>query len=466
MTGRRMAVEDSLWLTLDRPENQMVVTSLLWTTAEVDPDRLRDLVRARVLDPHPVLRRRPVVHGGPLRWAAWVDDPDFDLARHLVVVPAPGGGSRAALRRFVGEQRSTPLDPAHPMWRIHLLQGYQGGSALVVRMHHSIADGIRSTELLLGLLDPPDGEPRALPARVGRPDRLHPLPGRRVGPVATLLNTAVGMLTVGLWTNPRSALEGSPGIAKAVAWSEPLPLPALKAVAERTGTTVNDVCAALVCGALARHLVETPGARPLAPGDDRIGWMVPVNLLPAGRTPQAELGNHFALVLVPLPHGPAAFRDRLRDVHRAVSRIRDSWEPEVTYALSQAIALSPTPVGTLANRFFGAKAVGVLTNVPGPRTTMTLAGAPVAGVVGWAPTSMRQALTVTIFSYAGQVTIGFGTDPAVVPDADALVTALHAEWRQALVEVGVPGGDQAAEGPERDAAGPAPGTTTTPTAGG
>ena len=66
------------------------------------------------------------------------------------------------------------------------------------------------------------------------------------------------------------------------------------------------------------------------------------------------------------------------------------------------------------NRFFGAKGVGVLTNVPGPRTPMTLAGAPVAGVVGWAPTSMRQALTVTIFSYAGQVVIGFGTDCAVL----------------------------------------------------
>ena len=107
----------------------------------------------------------------------------------------------------------------------------------------------------------------------------------------------------------------------------------------------------------------------------------------------------------------------------------------------------------------------MLTNVPGPRTTMDLAGAPVAGVVGWAPTSMNQALTVTIFSYAGQVTIGFGTDPAVVPDADALVTALHAELRQALVEVGVPGGDQAPEGPERYAAGPAPGTTIPTTSG-
>lgn len=433
-----MAVEDSFWLTLDRPENTMAVTSLLWTTGEVDPDRFRALVRERLVDPYPVLRQRPEIHGGPLRWATWVDDPDFDLSRHVVVHPASGALDRAALQRFVGEQRSTPLDPAHPMWRFHLLQGYEGGSAVVFRFHHSIADGIRSTQLLMGMLDPLDGEAPGMAARVGRHGLAHPHPKRGMRPLDTLLNTAVAVLTLGLWNNPRTALEGRPGIAKAVAWSDPLPLPELQDVAARTGSTINDVCAALVCGALARHLERGPGGHPLPPDDDRIAWMVPVNLRPPEDRPPPELGNHFALVLVPLPHGRMAFQDRLRAVHRAVARIRDSWEPEVTYALSRAIALSPAPVGTAVNRFFGAKGVGVLTNVPGPRTAMALAGVPVARVVGWAPTSMRQALTVTIFSYAGQVTIGFGTDLAVVPDADALVAGLHEEFASALADVGVP----------------------------
>ncbi len=426
-----MPVEDSFWLTLDRPENLMAVTSLLWTSEPVDPGRLRALVQARLLDRHPVLRQRPVVHRGPLRWASWVDDPAFDLDRHLVVRPAPGGGDRAALQRFVGEQRGTPLDPAHPMWRLYLLQGAGGGSALVCRFHHSLADGIRATQLLLGLLDPLDGAAPELSARVGR---ARPLPtgSGPAGAVGTLLNTLVSVLTVGLWTNPRTVLEGRPGAAKAVAWSDPVPLDRLKAVAARTGTTLNDVCTALVCGALARHLASAPGSGPLPPGDDRVAWMVPVNLAPPGPLPPRELGNHFALVLVPLPHGPAGFPDRLAAVHRAVARIRDSWEPALTYAISRGIALSPTPVGTALNRFFGAKAVGVLTDVPGPRRRMALAGAPVTGMVGWAPTSMRQALTVTIFSYAGAVTFGFGTDRAVVPDADALVTALRQELAAAL----------------------------------
>lgn len=438
MNRRRMPVEDSFWLTLDRPENLMVVTSLLWTSEEIDPDALRAVVTSRMLEAHPVLRQRPEISGGPLRRASWVDDPDFDLDRHLVVGDAPGGGDRVALQRFVGEQRATPLDPAHPMWRMHLLQGYQGGSAVVFRFHHSIADGIRATQLMMRLLDPIDGTTAALSARVGRSRPLHTTRGR-AGQLVTALNSAVNALTLTLWVNPRSALEGRPGVAKGVAWSDPIPLAELKGMARRTGTTLNDVCAALVCGALARHLEELPGRYRLRPGDDRVAWMIPVNLEPPGELPPPELGNRFALVLVPLPHGAASFGARLREVHKAVSRIRDSWEPALTYALSRVIALSPTPVGTAVNRYFGAKAVGVLTDVPGPRTPMALAGAPVTGVVGWAPTSMRQALTVTIFSYAGQVTIGFGTDPEVVPDPDDLVAALRAELAAALAETGADG---------------------------
>jgi hypothetical protein len=45
----------------------------------------------------------------------------------------PDAGDRDALQQFVAEQRSSLHDPAHPMWRRHLLQGYGGGSSLVTR---------------------------------------------------------------------------------------------------------------------------------------------------------------------------------------------------------------------------------------------------------------------------------------------------------------------------------------------
>jgi WS/DGAT/MGAT family acyltransferase len=425
---RRIPAEDSFWLELDRPENLMVVTSLMWTSEEIDPDRLRAVVRERLLDRFPVFRQHPSVHAGLVRRGSWIDDPDFDLDRHLVVRPMPAPGDRTALQEFVGQERATPLDPAHPMWRMYLLQGYQGGSAVVTRFHHSIADGIRSTQVMLGLLDPLDGARPGFTARVGRRGAVR---ASRL-PLATVLNTAVSVLKIALWTNPPTPLAGRPGREKSVAWTEPVPLDTLKEIAVLTGTTVNDVCTALVSGAVARYLARTPGAHPLSPADDEVAWMVPVNLEPPGGEPAPELGNHFALVLVPLPHGQVSFADRLAAVHRRMARIRESWEPGLTFALSQAIALSPTPLGTVVIRLLAAKAVGVLTDVPGPRTPMALAGAPVAGVVGWAPTSARQALTVTIFSYAGGVTVGFGADRSIVPDVDALVTAFDEELADVL----------------------------------
>ncbi len=439
MTGRRMAAADSFWLELDRPDNLAVVTSLMWTTTEIDPDRLREVLRTRMVDPFPVMRRRPEMHDGLVHRGSWLDDPDFDLDRHLLVRPMPGTGDRAALEAFVGQVRATPLDPAHPMWRMYLLQGYEGGSAVVTRFHHSLADGVRSTQLMLSLLEPLDGELPGLAARVGRPGPVPTGPGG-AHLIPRLLNTAVGVAELALWGNPRTALEGRTSIGKTVAWTDPVPLDVLKGIARRTGTTVNDVCTTLVAGAMARYLHARPG--PPAPGDSGLAWMIPVNLEPAHRELPADLGNHFALVLLVLPHGAAAFPDRLAEVHRRMARIRNSHEPVVTMALARTLALLPTGLGTAFMRFFASKAVGVLTNVPGPRTAMALAGAPVAGVVGWAPTSGQQALTVTVFSYAGGVTFGFGTDTAVVPDPGELVALLGDELADAVSTAGPPEGHE------------------------
>ena len=431
MARRRIAPQDSFWLELDRPENLMVPTSLVWTAETVDPDAFREVLLERLIERFPVFRRRPEMRRGLLRGGTWVDDQEFDLDRHLVVQPAPGGGARRALEDFVGEQRSVPLDPAHPLWRVHLLQGYQGGSAVVLRYHHAMADGIRLTQVMIGLLDPVDGEPVTLSARVGRSTPLNLFRGV-AEPALAAMRTAASVVKIGLWTNPPSALEGQPGIAKTAAWSDPVPLGKIKDVAHRTGTTVNDVCVTLVAGAMARYLAASPSDHRLAAGDDDVAWMVPVNLEPPGRELPRELGNHFALVLAVLPHGPASFADRLSEVHSRMARIRGSWEPGITFALSRGLAVSPALLGGTAVRILAAKAVGVLTNVPGPQEPMALAGARVVGAVGFAPTSDRQAITACIFSYAGEVTFGFGTDRAVIPDAGALVTALDAEVRAAL----------------------------------
>ncbi|HXV93557.1 MAG TPA: WS/DGAT domain-containing protein [Pseudonocardia sp.] len=458
---RPIPPQDGLWLLLDRPTNLLVITSVMWTAEPVDPERLRAGIEERLLGRYPVFRQRPVLHEGAVRTGYWEDDPDFDLDRHLVVRPMPAPGTRAALQRFVGEQLGVPLDRDRPLWTIQLLQGYGSGSAVVQRFHHAIADGIRLTQVMLGILDPLTAGEQEPAARVGTSGPVHdgehlsvlassvargfgggPLlgaasavtsllprsvrPGRLLDAVAetgtTLLNTAGSTVKIAAWANPRSALSGTPGVEKSAVWGDPAPLPVLAGIARATGTSVGDVCAALVAGAVSRYLAGR------GDGDARdLAWMVPVNLEPFDRALPPELGNHFALVIAVLPHEPVGFRDRLAEVHRRLARIRDSYEPALTYALARGIALGPTGVGTRASDLLAAKAVGVLTNVPGPRAPMAIAGARVDGVVGWAPCSGPQVVTACVFSYAGQVTVGFGTDRRVVPDPENLVAAFDAE---------------------------------------
>jgi len=492
---RRMPAQDSLWLSLDRPENLMVVTSVLWTESPIDPARLRSVVSDRLLAKYPVYLQRAVRRGGPARTITWETDVGFDLNDHLVVCELPAPGDRETLQDFVAARRGEPLDPKHPLWTIDLLQGYRGGSAVVCRTHHSMADGIRLTQVLFGLLDPVGQDEAALPVKVGGTGpRRDPVaqPVARVGAsllralgaagtklqdraarINPLLETAVAVPVLGATTmvglagaaagfassalsgGPRRVVDaaatsattvwhsvrgtgdllgpstatglwdGEPGVEKTASWGDPLPLEELARIGHETGTTVNDVCTALVAGALDRYLAARHETH-TEPSD--VGWLIPVSLSSFDEELPATLGNHFSLVLAQLPLGRRNFAERLAVVHRRVARIRDSYEPILTFGLQYAAAQSPAPLGTLLSRYFAGKAVGVLTNVPGPRTRMALAGAPVDGIVGWAPCSGRQAITICMFSYAGQVRFGFGTDRKLIPDPDALVVALAAEF--------------------------------------
>lgn len=213
----------------------------------------------------------------------------------------------------------------------------------------------------------------------------------------------------------RTAWSGTPGVAKGASFAPPIPLDDVKKIGNATATTVNDVLMATVSGTLTRYLREHGD-----PDLDEVMWMVPVSVKPAEAEPSGELGNHFAIVALRMPLGIDDVRTRLAAVHESMERIKRSDEALLTYTIQRAIAQAPTPVATGLTNYFANKAVGVLTNVPGPRQPMTLAGTTVDGVLGWAPCSGDQPMTICMFSYNGEVAVGFGTDAGLVPDGERL----------------------------------------------
>jgi hypothetical protein len=155
--------------------------------------------------------------------------------------------------------------------------------------------------------------------------------------------------------------------------------------------------------------------------------MVPFNLRSLDDPIPDELGNDFALILLELPVGEVAPAERLREVSSRMEAIKDSREAPIAYGLVGAIGLTPPWIEDRLIGFFTDKASLVVTNVPGPRERLGFAGVPVEGVLVWAPCSGSLGMTVSIFSYAGEVTVGFMVDTALFADPEPLTRAYERE---------------------------------------
>ena len=209
--------------------------------------------------------------------------------------------------------------------------------------------------------------------------------------------------------------------AHRVGWSAPLDLWRVKHAAHALGATVNDVLVGAVTGALAAHL----GADGEVP--DEVHALVPFNLRPLDEALPRELGNRFGLVLLALPVGVTDPVLRTIEVKRRMDAIKHGHEGPISYGILDLMGRTPAPVEGLLIDYFTAKGSMVLTNVPGPRRALSVAGTPLGGVLVWAPCSGSVGMSISIFSYAGKVTIGFLTDAGLVPDPQALADAARAE---------------------------------------
>jgi WS/DGAT/MGAT family acyltransferase len=423
---------DAAWLHMDRPTNLMVINSVLLFDAPVDWDRVRQITQERLVDRYPRFRQRVVENGLPLGPPRWEDDPDFSLEHHVHhrALPAPGDG--AALQEFVADLMIQPLDRNRPLWHMYVVDGFGGGAAMITRMHHCIADGISLARVMLSLTEstPEAGiEPlRTAPRHRSRLGLLGPV-ARTVTSPSRVVNLAGGLIRDGatavrLLLTPadaRTALKGDPGISRRVAWTPPLPLDEIKAIAHANDATVNDVLLAAISGGLRHYLESRDG--PVA----EVQAMVPFNLRPLDEPVPRELGNRFGLVFLPLPVGTSGAGSRLREVHKRMQEIKDSRDGAVSYGLLSLTGLTPEPVERRIIDLFTAKGTAVMTNVPGPREPVYFAGTPVRTVLVWAPTSGHIGMSVSIFSYRGEVTIGLLVDAAHVEDPEQILELTELE---------------------------------------
>ncbi len=150
---RRLTPADAVWLYSEWEGNHQTVSSLMWLDREIDPADYRELIQTRMVDKYPTFHQRIRKSRNPLFMPYWEDDPEFSLDNHIEVIQLPAPGDKAALQALVSEQRSLLLDQDRPLWKVYLIQGYEGRTAVHTRIQHSIGDGWALVRLVLSLAD-------------------------------------------------------------------------------------------------------------------------------------------------------------------------------------------------------------------------------------------------------------------------------------------------------------------------
>lgn len=453
----RMSPVDTAWLRMDRATNLMMIVGVIVFDCRTDFKRLRNTVESRLVERYRRFRQCAVAE---VAGAWWQDDPAFDLDFHLRRRSLPAQAGKRELQALASELAVQPLDPGKPLWCFDLIEEYGGGSAMVVRIHHCIADGIALVGVILSLTDTsPQAAPQKRSAAKVRAAAEEPA-GGMLEFLADTLGSAVSMGSelgskalqlasdpdrlsvygrhgIGLLTelakllampaDSPTSLKGKTGMAKRVAWSELIPLPEVKALGKALGCSVNDILLSAVAGALRAYFVQ----KGESVRDVEVRAMIPVNLRSARH--EGTLGNRFGLGTLSLPVHEANPFARLFLVRQRMNELKGSYQPPLTLALLGAVGIAPKLVQQQFLDILAAKASTVMTNVPGPRQPLYLAGSRLDELMFWVPQSGDIGIGVSILSYNDNVQFGLITDRNFVPDPETIAPLFAAEFEKMLL---------------------------------
>ncbi len=409
-------------------------------------DRLERVARSM-----PMFRQRvvPTIPPAPPRW---VYDPDFDLRYHLRRIIAPHPGTLETVLEMARRAEMSVFDHARPMWTATLVEELEdGGAALVVMMHHSLADGIGGMQIASLVFDvqpePADLGPLPLVPEapdLGRFDAVRHAVEYDASLVRRLARTATvggAKLVVGGVRAPRATLrsvwETSTSVYRTVRpineTASPImqdrrlirelavhdvPMSGLKAAGKRADGTLNDAFLAGVTAGLRRYH-ERHGALV-----DELMVTMPISIRAPG---DAEGGNRITLMRIPLPVGLADPVERMREIHQRAGAARQ----EPSLKLTQDIAGS---LNLLPRWYIGAilRHVDFLaSNVPGMPVPVWVGGAAVTMQYAFGPT-IGAAVNVTLITYRDTCALGINADSGAIPDLPLFLECLVAGFDEVL----------------------------------
>ncbi|MCF6385776.1 wax ester/triacylglycerol synthase family O-acyltransferase [Mycobacterium sp. MBM] len=386
-------------------------------------------------------RLRQVVRRHPLDLTApsWADDPQLDLAHHIRRAALPHPGTDAELFQFTAEAMESRLDRERPLWQCWIIEGLSEGRwAMLMKLHHCIADGISTMHLLTGLCDagtaptyvdairptadtgdPAPAAPTLDPLRWAR-SAWNTASAVTSGTVKTLTG-AIEIVDSLLRTGPRSPLNGPVTTMRRYS-AVRVPLAGALSVCQAFEVTLNDVALAAITDSFRAALLR----RGEQPRSDSLRTLVPVSVRSGDAADQT--GNRVSVMLPYLPVDEPDRVEQLRAVHRRLARVKSGGQSQAGSAVVAALKLVPFALASRTIRALTALpqrgVVTLATNIPGPRQRQHLMGRDVVRMLPVPPVALRLRAGVAILTYADDLVFGVTADFDALPDVDELADGI------------------------------------------
>lgn len=435
-TGARpLSHEDLSILALENETVAGHTCKVILLDGAVDPGSLRTSISGRLSRAPMLSMRLGEIDGAP--W--WVPAPQVDMAAHVVTAPASGAEDEAGFRATVAGIFAQHLDRSRPLWRIDVIPRRPGGgSALIWRIHHALADGMTAMRMASAVLwdeDPVTG-PRTTRTRSRAPRAARTVPHHRL---ATLLAAARELPQPWL----RSPFDGHIDARREVAFTTAGLEELHRVAAAADGATVNDAVLTVVAGGLRRWLeahhghlgavrVKVPVSLHAPPPPEPPPGMPPPPQPPPGPLApgddHARPGNRDSFFCLDLPLGSADPLERLEAIRHATVARKQGHDAQHLDAVMRELAHTPRLSRFAEHVLAHPRSFALnVSNVPGPRRPIRVLGVPVHSLYSLAEIGEHHALRVAVVSLAGTLNIGLVADPTLLADVGDLAAGMQAE---------------------------------------
>lgn len=432
---RRLSGMDASFLYLETPSSHMHVASAAVFDTSEQPLSWTYFLEHTVgrLDQIPIFRQRLAEIPFGIHHPLWVDDPEFDIEYHVrrAALPAPGG--LRELAQFSADFVARPLDRAHPLWEMYVVEGLEHGhTALVTKTHHAAIDGVSGADITVALLDiEPDPPPAPPPEHPWRPERLpsdvervtfalSSLSRQPLGLARAVRRSARGALKLGRlaadrgsllapapFQAPRSSLNAALTPHRKVGYAQ-APLAEVKEVKNALGGTVNDVVLAICAGALRSYFIDRAETV-----EDPLVAMVPISVRTDDQ--RGQLGNRVAAMLVSLATLTEDPEERLSTIVQGTIGAKEQYHAIGADTLADWAEFAAPALAARAARLYSRMRLAdrhrplfnlTISNVPGPSFPLYVCGQRMVADYPLGPIFDGAAMNITVMSYMGSMFFG------------------------------------------------------------